>query len=218
MRRDDFLARVRTAQGSAVLPVAKPGPLYPTERRKNPVQWFIESATAIGTFVHRVASADKARELIRSIAREAGASVFTAWAESEIPVPGVASYLRLGGMEEVTIDLPVGEERTATTEDLGRIGLGVTGADAAFARSGTIALWSGPGRSRMASLVPEVHVAVLDAGLVSPSLSEWAAIHPDALKRASNLVFIGGPSRSADIEMTLSIGVHGPRALHVILL
>lgn len=218
MKREDFLARVRTAQGSAVLPVARPGPLYPTERRKKPVQWFIESATAIGAVIHRASSGDEVRGLIRTIARETDVSVFTAWAESELPVPGVASYLGLGGMEEVTIDLPAEEGRTAATEELGRIGLGVTGADAAFARSGTIALWSGPGRSRMASLVPEVHVAVLDTDLVFPSLSEWAATHPDALQRASNLVFIGGPSRSADIEMTLSIGVHGPRALHVILI
>lgn len=218
MRRDDFLARVRSAQGSAVLPVARPGPLYPTERRKDSVAWFVESATAIGTIVHRVPSADEARELTRSIARGAGVSVFTTWEESEMAVPGVASYLRLAGMEEVTIDLPRGEGRTAATADLGRIGLGVTGADAAFARSGTIALWSGPGRSRMASLVPEVHVAVLETDRVSPSLSEWAATHPAALEQASNLVFIGGPSRSADIEMTLSIGVHGPRFLHVILI
>ena len=201
-----------------MLPPARPGPLYPTERRKHPVDWFVESATAVGAFVHRAGTPDVVRELVRTIAHEAGVGVFTAWAESEVPVHGIGSYLTLAGLEEVEIDLPAAEGRMSATMGLARIGLGVTGADAAFSRSGTIALWSGPGRPRMTSLVPDVHVAILSEELVVPSFSQWAADNPDALRRASNLVLIGGPSRSADIEMTLSIGVHGPRSLHIILI
>ncbi len=217
MEREVFLAGVRAAQQRAVLPSMKPGPLYPKERRRKTVDWFVESATAVGAVVHRAASADEVRELVREIARGTGQAVFTAWAPDQLPVPGVASYLVLAGLEEAAVSIPADDGRAAAVRALDRIGVGVTGADAAFARSGAIALFTGPGRPRMASLVPEVHVAILPEDRIVASLSAWAEITPSALDRSSNLVFIAGPSRSGDIEMTLSIGVHGPRAIHIVI-
>jgi L-lactate dehydrogenase complex protein LldG len=61
-----------------------------------------------------------------------------------------------------------------------------------------------------ASLLPEIHIAVLKSMHILPSLPD--AIH---LAKGKNAVFITGPSRTADIEMTLTIGVHGPREIHV---
>ena len=60
------------------------------------------------------------------------------------------------------------------------------------------------------SLLPEIHLVVLESKNILPSL-------PDAIEMAKgkNAVFITGPSRTADIEMTLTIGVHGPKELHV---
>jgi L-lactate dehydrogenase complex protein LldF len=61
-----------------------------------------------------------------------------------------------------------------------------------------------------ASLLPEIHIALLQSSTILPSL-------PDAmpLVKGKNAVFITGPSRTADIEMTLTIGVHGPKEIHV---
>jgi L-lactate utilization protein LutC len=205
MERDAFLARLHTAQGEAVLPRARSGPLYPKERRKNVVPWFIDTALGLGATIHRASSADDVRELIRTIARDAGESVFTSWADSELPVRGVASYLTLGGLEEVVVSIPTDSRRDTEVLALDRIGLGITGADAAFARSGAIAVFTGPGRPRMASLVPEVHVAILPEELIVGSFSMWAEANPDALSRSSNLVLIAGPSRS------------GPRSIHIII-
>ncbi len=217
MDRDAFLARLRTAQDGAVLPRTRSGPLYPKERRKNVVQWFDDTATGLGAAVHRASSPDEARELIRTIARDAGESVFTAWADTELPVRGVASYLKLAGLEEVVVSIPTDSRREIEVLALDRIGVGITGADAAFARSGAIAVFTGPGRPRMASLIPDVHVAILPEDRIVGSFSMWAEANPDALSRSSNLVLIAGPSRSGDIEMTLSIGVHGPRSIHIII-
>lgn len=61
-----------------------------------------------------------------------------------------------------------------------------------------------------ASLLPEIHIAVLSQSKLLPSLSN--AINSVDNK---NAVFITGPSRTADIEMTLTIGVHGPKEIHV---
>lgn len=62
----------------------------------------------------------------------------------------------------------------------------------------------------LGSLLPEIHLTILDAQNILPSLPD--AMH---LVNGRNAVFITGPSRTADIEMTLTIGVHGPKELHV---
>jgi L-lactate dehydrogenase complex protein LldF len=84
---------------------------------------------------------------------------------------------------------------------------GVTKAICGLADTGTILEADG---AFHASLLPEIHIAVLRSTDILPSL-------PDAmdLVRDKNSVFITGPSRTADIEMTLTIGVHGPKEIHV---
>ena len=64
-----------------------------------------------------------------------------------------------------------------------------------------------------ASLLPEIHIAILKSSDILPSLPD--AMH--LVKNTSAAVFITGPSRTADIEMTLTIGVHGPKEIHVFL-
>jgi L-lactate dehydrogenase complex protein LldG len=80
----------------------------------------------------------------------------------------------------------------------------------------------GPGRPRLASLLSPCHIAIVFERQLVRGLGEALTI---LLKRygeeifgpTSNLTFITGPSRTADIEMTLSLGIHGPPQLHVIL-
>ena len=97
---------------------------------------------------------------------------------------------------------------------------GLTGAQAGIAETGTLVLRSREERHRLVSLVPPVHVAVLRASRILGGLEEAfefaAADGPAALSRAVTL--ITGPSRTADIELTLVVGVHGPKELHVIVL
>lgn len=91
--------------------------------------------------------------------------------------------------------------------------VGVTKALCGLADTGSILVTDGRGNPLEASLLPEVHIAILKATDILPSL-------PDAMplvKEASAAVFITGPSRTADIEMTLTIGVHGPKEIHVFL-
>ena len=90
---------------------------------------------------------------------------------------------------------------------------GITGCQCAIAETGTLVLTSSKGQPLSASLLPEVHIAVVHRSQVVWSLEE-ALLMPQ-VREAAATVLITGPSRTADIEMTLTIGVHGPKELLV---
>jgi L-lactate dehydrogenase complex protein LldF len=93
---------------------------------------------------------------------------------------------------------------------------GITGALAGISETGSILLTSGAGETLTASLLPEIHMAVLRTSQLVPTLED--ALRNPAVRGAASAVIITGPSRTADIEMTLTIGVHGPGELHVFLI
>ena len=103
--------------------------------------------------------------------------------------------------------------------DLFACDLGITAAQWAIAETGTLVLESERERNRLASLVPPVHIAIIQAGRIRRTMSEVLKLISDSeagLSRA--ITFITGPSRTSDIELTLAIGVHGPGKLYVIVI
>src|SRR5256885_15950310 len=97
--------------------------------------------------------------------------------------------------------------------------MGITGAQWAIAETGTLVLESERERHRLASLVPPVHVAIIQASQIRRTMSEVLELVKKAEVGLSRTVtFITGPSRTSDIELTLAIGVHGPGELHVIVI
>jgi hypothetical protein len=98
-------------------------------------------------------------------------------------------------------------------------GVGITSAAYGIADTGTIVVCSGEAGGRAESLLPPVHVALLKATDLVPGLPDlFAALNRDRrFGQSSAVTFITGPSRTADIELTLTIGVHGPRQLFIVL-
>ena len=97
--------------------------------------------------------------------------------------------------------------------------MGITTAQWAIAETGTLVLESERERHRLASLVPPVHVAIVEAGRIRRTMSEVLELIANSDVGLSRTVtFITGPSRTSDIELTLAIGVHGPGELHVIVI
>jgi L-lactate dehydrogenase complex protein LldG len=94
-------------------------------------------------------------------------------------------------------------------------GAGLTGADAALAETGTLVLTSGPDRARITSLLPPLHIVFLHRSKLVSDLFAWQQQRPANFP--ANLVFVSGPSKTADIEQALVVGVHGPRRLAVII-
>jgi L-lactate dehydrogenase complex protein LldG len=100
--------------------------------------------------------------------------------------------------------------------------IGLTGADLAVAETGSLVLIAGAGRPRSTSLLPPCHIAVFGPSALVESLVQVGVVleawHSDAIPtwRGGAINVITGPSRTADIELTLTRGVHGPKELHAI--
>jgi L-lactate utilization protein LutC len=94
--------------------------------------------------------------------------------------------------------------------------VGITTVQAAIAETGTLVLDSERERHRLVSLVPPIHIAIVEAAQIYQSLGEVLTALRQKERVSSIVTFITGPSRTADIELTLAIGVHGPQELYVI--
>jgi L-lactate dehydrogenase complex protein LldG len=97
--------------------------------------------------------------------------------------------------------------------------LGISGVDYAVADTGSLVLVTAPGRARSISLLAPIHIAIVKPNQLLASLNElFPVLRRQSRELPSAITFITGPSRTADIEMTLVVGVHGPQQLHVVLL
>jgi L-lactate dehydrogenase complex protein LldG len=94
--------------------------------------------------------------------------------------------------------------------------VGISTAQTAIAETGTLVLDSADERHRLVSLVPPVHIAIIDASRICETLGEALALLRNGKELSRAVTFITGPSRTADIELTLTVGVHGPEELYVI--
>ncbi len=138
--------------------------------------------------------------------------------EAELP-ERLTEFLHSKGADRVVVDdfaaryvkgLP------ALREPDPSIRWGVTGSLCGIAETGSVALVSGAGETLTASLLTEVHAAILKASDLLPTVAD--ALGRPEVRAAAAGVLVTGPSRTADIEMALTIGVHGPREIHVFLI
>jgi L-lactate dehydrogenase complex protein LldG len=106
---------------------------------------------------------------------------------------------------------------TPSAAELFNYDVGITTAQAAIAETGTLVLESEAEKHRLVSLVPPVHIAILDSASICRTLGEALAAVGRDTQLSPTITFITGPSRTADIELTLAIGVHGPQELYVII-
>ena len=216
MDRDVFLARVGRSAMTAVLPEALGIPDRLPDLEDEDLQTlFRERAQDVDAVVHGPVGRHGVPRAVAGIAAGHQCRSFMAW--EDLPASGVASALTAAGLTRVKGEVPV---ETRIEHQLGYrdLDLGVTGAAAGLAESGSVVLEHRPGRPRMASLVPEVHVALLDLTLMERTLVHWAHKFPESVADTANLVVITGPSRTGDIEQQLTLGVHGPKHVHIVLI
>ncbi len=125
-------------------------------------------------------------------------------------------------IDEDSDSVSASEQRQELRDQVVQADIGVTGVDYVIAETGTCVILPRKGVSRLTSLVPPVHVAVVEKGQVLETLDDLFALkRQEFLEKGdwgSYMSFITGPSRTADIEQTLTIGVHGPKEVHMVLI
>ena len=109
------------------------------------------------------------------------------------------------------------EALTIAPNDIFSYDVGISTVQAAIAETGTLVLISADERHRLVSLVPPVHIAIVDASRICETLGEALTLLRNGRELSRAVTFITGPSRTADIELTLTVGVHGPQELYVII-
>jgi L-lactate dehydrogenase complex protein LldG len=134
-------------------------------------------------------------------------------------LPHSPSLQRLGIQDTLTqagVNLVTGDVR----QQAAAAGGGLTGANFGIADTGTIVLESTDEATRLASTLPEQHFVLLDPGkILVDGIAAVAPLRALHQRDACNFIaYITGPSRTADIERVLTIGVHGPKQLHILLL
>ena len=179
--------------------------------------YFADSARAACEYVRGLASA-----VVETVGVETnGVETVVGWDSQLIREIGLAEMLEQSEMDFIADAGKLSSDefiRKATEASIG-----ITGVDYALADTGTLVLISGRGRARAVSLLPPIHVALVKAAQVISGLEDLF-VSLKVEKGFSNqnissaITFITGPSRTADIELTLVVGVHGPQQLHVILL
>ena len=210
--RENILARIRKAQGRGVS--------RPSQAELEAIDTYLR-AHPRGT-LPKVEGDLVARFRARAESMQSTSEEVPA--ERDVPA-AVARYLKVGNLPLAGCVWPqlahldwkaVGlalENRAANGNDA----IGVTGAFAGVAETGTLALASGPDTPATVSLLPETHVAVVNAARIVAHMEDAFALAREAfgqLPRAIN--FVSGPSRTADIDQTIVLGAHGPSRVHII--
>jgi len=153
--------------------------------------------------VVRRVSPEQVDEALVSLVKEMEVKKATLWPTSGLAQLRLEGRLRSLGVEIIS--------PCADKHEMALCDLGVTEVDFALPETGTLALLSSAQKPRAVSLLPRVHLAVLKPGALRADLHQVFA----EVKDHHYLIFITGPSRTADIELTVALGVHGPKNLYV---
>lgn len=217
MSRERILADVRAALRQPMpAPEAHPHPVWPVATRAD---WatladqFRAKFEGLGGKWHEAANGDELGLRLRAIASAAGGTVLVAKdPDGFLDRIGAADRLARAG---VSVVRDLGDRSGADA-----LGLSVTAATSAIAESGTFGLVAAPGQGRLASVIAPIHLTILTADRLVLRLGDFLAIAGPRLadRSASAAILVTGPSRTADIEGQLIVGVHGPREVHCILL
>ncbi|GIS95067.1 MAG: hypothetical protein CM1200mP22_23040 [Dehalococcoidia bacterium] len=166
---------------------------------------------------------EKALDYIQSVAKDSGTLKVVRSTQdvfAQIPVDDVLNNI---GLTVTTVERNNDTTEEYLKEEIRQSGIGITGADYALAETGSIVVLPRRGLARLISVVPPVHIALVRAEDLIETLDDLFLLrrleyHQQGSDMGSYLNIITGPSRTADIEMTIVEGVHGPKEVHMIIL
>lgn len=148
-------------------------------------------------------SSSNIESALKTLVTEQNIHKATVWNTLRLRQLQIANHLSSLGVELVS--------PSAEKHEMSGCDLGITEADFLLPETGTIVLSSSTEKPRAVSLLPRVHLAIVRSEMLRADMHQVFA----EAKDKNYLVFITGPSRTADIELTTTLGVHGPKNLYV---
>ena len=170
-----------------------------------------------------VASEGEAVARVVEIAGRHGAGTVVRTAHEALEHMALDAALESAGMTSILLaEGPGGLDAQQRLEAAASAAVGVTGVDAVIAETASVALAPRRGMSRQASLLPPVHIAVATADQVVGTLEDVLTQRLEELANAEETTWymnlVSGPSRTADIEQTIVVGVHGPGVVYLVVI
>lgn len=192
-------------------------------RRSELIDRLVITATNQGWHVNRSLSLQDAVDYILALARDKGAGLIVRSNHQVFKQLELDSPLREQGARITTVAKGRNVRVDDLRDEMSRADMGITGVDYAIAETGTCVLVPRPGVSRVVSLLPSIHVAIVQPDQVYESLDDLFALRRLSFmygrgNMGSYLSFISGPSRTGDIEQTIVVGVHGPLEVHMLIM
>ena len=182
------------------------------ENSSDLIEEFSEKLRAQSGSVEIIKNKRNINKTIINIFQKTNSNSFTGWYTEELA--GLYKTLQQKGFKYIK----------STRNDLqAKCDIGITLADYAISESGTIVLYNNKIKNRNCSLIVPIHIAILQKEKIVKSIfdiittisKDYSTL--DSINELSNCItLITGPSRTADIELILTLGVHGPKELYVL--
>jgi L-lactate dehydrogenase complex protein LldG len=176
---------------------------------------FINELGKVNGLSKVVNNEDELREYLSNVTIEHDSKSCIVWETALIKKLRVIEYLESDGLRLI---------KSHKKDELAKADIGITEVDYAIADSATLVLFANPKKPRLVSLIAPVHIAILESKKIVNNIFQLFQIvkheyHRDMLDKPpmSCLTFITGPSRTADIELNLTLGVHGPKEVHTLI-
>ncbi|MCK5392628.1 MAG: lactate utilization protein [Deltaproteobacteria bacterium] len=174
---------------------------------------FVGELENVNTNVLEAGSEDEVKSFLQDLIKEKELKSFAIWESEFLKEMNLKQELKDAGLKLITAK---NKNRIAKAD------IGITEVDYAIADTGTLVLLTDKNQPRSVSLLPPIHLAIVRPENLVRNINDLFIILKSRLPNtddiSSCMTFITGPSRTADIELNLTLGVHGPKELYVVIL
>ena len=183
----------------------------------DPVATLLAEWQAVGGRGDRVTGDAAAREYVARFVAEHGCARVLRWKHPLLERLGVDAACQAASAEVVDWSVLAAGPTAERWEQAFAAELGITSVDWAVAETGSLALCSSAEQGRVVSLLPPRYLAVVEPGQIVPDLFDlFERLEGVKSDLPSNCVLVTGPSKTGDIELKLTTGVHGPGDVHLL--
>ena len=223
MERNAFIERVRRAAESGRAYRVAPPPEMPARvayvgAGDDPLTRFLAEVAAVGGHASLAETDAAALAQLTAICERYQVQSVLAWQHPVLERLKLVEHCHQRQIAYLDHARLAPLERSEQRQRILACDLGISSVDMAIGETGSLVLCARPGHERLASLAPPVHVAIVDEAQIVPDVFDlFDTLSSQAFDAwPSNVTLVTGPSKTGDLELRLTTGVHGPKHWHVI--